>query len=339
MPIKLKNNLYYLSSILIAISVIVLFRLLKVYDIFCTIAKISAPILFGFIFAWILYPIYKKLNQTCSKLVSLGILIIVFLLFYTILILKLVPILIENFKNLFALFDEYIEKLSKIEILKDLKDYSTLDVEFLISSCGSLASSLSTVFLIHLFGFYILYNYEMVVSFVKSLIPKKYRTSTLSYVKKLSSNMRAYIKGTLLDMVFLFIFSFILYLLIGLEYPAFLALFAATTNIIPFIGPYIGGLIAVLVALKSSLRKAFFTLGALVVAQTVESNIVNPMIMSKCIKINPLLIIIAITIMGHFGGLLGMIFAVPVLIVLKLTIEYIGKNYPLKLKILIKDTP
>lgn len=325
MSSKLKNSLYYLSLVALAILTIVLFRLLKVYDIFCTILSISTPIIFGFIFAWILFPVYKKLNKNCSKLLSLALLIILFILFYCILMLKLIPIIIENASDLFSLFTEYIEKLSSFPLLEGLKNYKTIDMDLILASCGSLASTIGIVCLVHIFGFYMLYNYESIVVFLRSLIPSKYKTITLSYIRKMSSNMRAYIKGTLLDTFILFIISCILYLIIGLKHPIMLAFFSAITNIIPFIGPYIGGVPAVLVGLKSGLRLAIITVGVIIFAQTVESNIVNPMIMSKCIKVNPLLIIIMLTIMGRFFGLFGMIFAVPLLIILKLTYEFLKK--------------
>lgn len=325
MSSKLKNNLYYLSCITIAILSIVLFRLLKVYDIFCLVLGIASPIIFGFIFAWVLYPIYKKMNEKCSRLVSLFLLIIAFLLFYLILLLKLIPIVIENAGDLLNLFSEYTEKLSKIPVLEGLNNYKSLDMNLIIESCGNLVSILGIISLVHIFGFYMLYNYESIVSFLKNLIPSRHKHMTLSYVRKMSTNMRAYIKGTLIDTLFLFAMSCILYLIIGLKYPFMLAFTSAVTNIIPFVGPYIGGVPAVLVGLKSGLRKAIITVGAIVLAQTVESNIINPMIMSKCIKVNPLLIIIMLTIMGKFFGLLGMIFAVPLLIILKLTLEFIKK--------------
>lgn len=334
---KLKNNLYYLSWILILILSIVLFRLLKVYDIFCTVLSISAPIIFGFIFAWILYPAYKKLSKRVSKLISVGILILAFLVFYAVLVWKLIPIIIENVSHLLNLFTEYVDKFSKYPIFENLKDYKTLDMDLIISSCGNIASIVAMIVLIHIFGFYMLYNYEVIVDYLKSLIPEKYKRSTLFYVRKMSKNMRAYIRGTLLDTLILFVISSVLYLVIGLEYPILLAFFSAITNIIPFVGPYIGGIPAVLVGLKNSVRLAIMTVATIVLAQTVESNIVNPMIMSKCIKVNPLLIIITLTVMGRFFGLLGMIFAVPLLIILKLTFEFFEKYRGAKSKSIVKN--
>lgn len=330
MPVKLKKNLVILSYLFIALLAIFLLRILKIYDIFCYVLKIVSPIIFGFIFSWILYPVFKRLERKFGKFWSCGILISIFLLVYALMIWKLIPVVLKNTSNLLKVIESYIEKFSKYPLLGEIKNYRTLDMDVLVSSCSGIISVVSTIVLVHIFGFYMLYNYELVTSFLKSCIPKKYKKIVLEYINKLSTNMRMYIRGTLLDTLMLFIISSILYIIIGIKYPIMLASISAFTNIIPFIGPYIGGAVAVLIALGQSVKLAIVTVVVIIFAQTVESNIINPMIMSKCIKINPLLIVIALTIMGSIFGLLGMIFAVPVLIILKLTIEFLKKYKKIK---------
>ncbi len=322
---KLKKNLYYLSWITIFILSIFLIRLLKIYDICCTVLSIVAPIIFGFIFAWILRPIEEKIEKKYNKFIACGILIGIFTVIYVLIIGKLVPMLFKNLTSIFDLFKKYIDKLETIPFFSELQGKEIFNIDLLLSSCTSLISIIGVVGLIHIFGFYMLYNYEQIVKFLRGLIPKSYKKMVNDYIEKLSFNMRLYIKGTLIDTSILFLLSTVLYMIIGLDYPVILASFSAITNIIPFIGPYIGGAIAVLVAFKQSFKLVIATLIVIILAQTVESNIINPMIMSKCVKINPLIIVITLTIMGKLGGLLGMIFAVPLLIILKLTFEFLQK--------------
>lgn len=322
---KLKRNLYYLSTIAIAILAIVLFRLVKIYDIFCTLLGLFLPILFGYIIAWILNPIFKKLSRKFDKRLSIGLLIFLTIAFYGLIIWYLLPIFITNISSLVELVNSYIEKFSELPFLEGIKKYSQVEVDVLIASCTNILAFLGTFGLMHIFGFYILWSYDRVNALLRSFIPEAHRRLALEYIRKMSREMRLYIKGTLLDTSILFVISVVLYAAIGLKYPALLALFSAITNIIPFIGPYIGGVPAVLVGLSSSFNLGLLTLGIVVFAQTIESNFINPFIMSKCIKVNPLLIIISLTIMGKFFGLLGMIFAVPVIIILKLLMEFIKK--------------
>ncbi len=319
---KLYRNLYYLSLIISIILSLVLLRLLKVYDICCFVLRITSPIVFGYLFAWILKPVYEYLKKYFGDLTSCAFLILIFILTYVILIWKFIPILLENISSLINLVKETIDKLSNYPFLESLKNFKTLDMEVILSSCTNIVSLIGTFFLIHIFGFYMLYNYDSVTSFLERLIPKRYKKHVLSYIKKLSSTMRLFIKGTLIDTLILFIISSIFYMLIGLKNPLFLAFFSAITNIIPFVGPYIGGIPAVLVGLSMSVRKGVLTLASIIIAQTVESNIINPMIMSKCISINPFLIVISLTLASNIFGLFGLIFAVPLIIIFKVSYEF-----------------
>lgn len=321
MPKRLSEALYYLSLMLIVILGIVLFRLIKIYDIFCTILQVASPVVFGYIFAWILHPIYKKLSSRMNKYLAVGILIFAFLLVYVIIIYKLIPVLTMSGMEFLGSLEKYISKISEISFLSSLKEFSNIDMNTIIDSCSNLVSGVVGFFLIHIFGFYILCSYESVNAYLRSLIPSKYKRGVLEYVRKMSSTMRVYIRATLIDTAILMIISSILYVIIGLDYPFILAIVSAITNIIPFIGPYIGGILAVIVALGKSVKLGIITVGAVILAQTLESNIVNPVIMSKCIKINPILIIISLSIMGKFFGLVGMIFAVPTLIIVKVSYE------------------
>lgn len=327
---KLKKNLYYISWVVLFISAIILFRLLKIYDICCTILEISTPIIFGFIFAWILNPVLEKLENNFNKFASLALLIFLFLAFYALIIWKFIPLVLDNFTNLLNIIGTFIERLSKLPMLEGLQDIPKIDMDFILSSCTNIVSVAVTFVLVHIFGFYMLYNYDIIVRFMRSIIPQKYKRIVREYTNKLSTNMRLFIKGTLLDTLILFIISSILYSIIGLDYPIMLAAFSSITNIIPFVGPYIGGVPAILIGLSESLELALVTLAVIVIAQTVESNVINPMIMSKCIKVNPLFIVITLTIVGKFLGLFGMVFAVPILITLKLTLEFLKKYRKIK---------
>lgn len=320
---KLKTNIYIISLLLIIILSFYLLHYLKIYHLCCILFDVVLPVIFGYIIAWILYPLYDHLNLKFVKKISLTIIIAMFILLYGLILWQFLPLLINNLSNLNNMFRDIIDHLSQYSFLQSLEQYKNIDARVLLDSCGNILSYLCIFALSHVFGFYILYTYKDINTFIKNKIPPKYKKTYTKYIKELSSNMRMYLKGTLLDMLLLFVASSIVYYIIGLKYPIFLALFSAITNIIPFIGPYIGGVPAVLIGLGTNMNLGIITGVAIIVIQAIESNLINPMIMSKCIKINPIFIIITLSIMGKFFGLLGMIFAVPLLILIKITIPYI----------------
>ncbi len=177
------------------------------------------PILFGYIFAWIFYPLLKKMKKRVDEKLSITLLIIITVLIYSFIVWKLVPIILANIENLFGLFNTYIEKIDDIPFLEGFRDLPRVDAGTIIDKCSSILGFLLKFGLVHLFGFYILYNYGQINSYLRRLIPFKYRKISLEYLRKLSINMRAYIRGTLIDTLILFLASSVLYFIIGLDYP------------------------------------------------------------------------------------------------------------------------
>ena len=59
-----------------------------------------------------------------------------------------------------------------------------------------------------------------------------------------------------------------------------------------------------------------------------ENNIIQPFIVSKNVKLNPIYILVGIIIFSHFWGIFGMIISTPVVIIIKNTLNYYKKNKP-----------
>lgn len=90
---------------------------------------------------------------------------------------------------------------------------------------------------------------------------------------EITSNLRVFVKGTLLDTVILFIMSLITFSITGMPYALLFAIFASITNVIPFIGPYIGGVPAVLVSLSVSMKLGIVVLIEVIILQFIESSL------------------------------------------------------------------
>ena len=120
----------------------------------------------------------------------------------------------------------------------------------------------------------------------------------------------------------------IIFSIIGLSSPILFALFCAITNIIPYIGPYIGGVPAILIGLTKSFRLGIVVTVVIMVVQSLENNIVQPLIVSKNVDLNPIYILIGVIIFSHFFGILGMIISTPFILILRSIINYYKKNKP-----------
>ena len=141
------------------------------------------------------------------------------------------------------------------------------------------------------------------------------------------NSLRKFLRGLLIDASLLFVVSFIAFWIAGLKAPLLFALFCSITNIIPFIGPYIGGAPAVIVGFSQSPGLGIAILVIIVVIQLLESNLLQPLIMSKTTKLHPVTIMIGLLIMGYFFGIVGMIISTPIIAALKSIYVYFSEKY------------
>lgn len=307
---KKRDKLINISLLLsILFLLIKIFKMLNLHFIFIKLLKVSSPIIFGYFLAWIFNPLYKKLNTKFSEKISLILCIILYIIIIGLILVLVLPNLYESIKNITT-------ELKDNKYIMYAKKYLNIKNNDVITSCKEVLKVSGLFGLTSIFGFYFLYKYNYITSLLISFINIKY----LKKITLISKNMRRYLKGLLIDTLCLFILTFILFMLIGLKKSILFASICAFTNIMPFVGPYIGGVPAVIFALSISQKKAILTLIIIVVTQIFESNFINPFIMSKCIKINPFVILAGVLFMGAFFGPLSMIFTMPALIVLKILV-------------------
>jgi predicted PurR-regulated permease PerM len=99
--------------------------------------------------------------------------------------------------------------------------------------------------------------------------------------------------------------------LVGVPQYLVLALVAAVTTAIPYVGPIIGAVPGILVALIQGPTAALWALGVYALAQVVENYLVTPLVQQRMVDLPPVLTIAAIAVVGALFGVLGLIVATP----------------------------
>ena len=178
-----------------------------------------------------------------------------------------------------------------------------------------------------------LFDFNNVRKHLISFLPKKFHADAISLTDNLNKTLKSYVQGTFLIMVILFVFQSVALGIAGLSSPMLFGLFCAITNVIPYVGPYIGGIPAVVVGFTISPMTGIGCLIAVIVAQLLESYFLNPIVMSKTMKLHPVTIMIGLLIFGHFFGMLGMILATPIISCLKIIATFVNDKYELLDKI------
>jgi predicted PurR-regulated permease PerM len=106
-------------------------------------------------------------------------------------------------------------------------------------------------------------------------------------------------------------------MIVGLKAPLLFGLICGITNIIPYIGPYLGALPATIVAFTQGVPVGIMTVVSILIVQFVEGNFIQPLVMSKTMKLHPVTILIGLLVFGYFFGVLGMIIATPLVAMIK----------------------
>lgn len=153
------------------------------------------------------------------------------------------------------------------------------------------------------------------------LIPPAGRQRARHVLDKLNESLLGWLAGTLLSMAIVGILSGVGLWLLGVRLAGILALFAALITFIPNLGPILALIPALLFALLDGPQQAFYVLLLYVGIQTVESNIITPIIQRRLNDIPPALLLLVQIIVGAFAGTLGLAMAAPLLVILLVLVK------------------
>jgi predicted PurR-regulated permease PerM len=116
----------------------------------------------------------------------------------------------------------------------------------------------------------------------------------------------------------------------GRTYAIAFAVFYGTMELVPYVGPILGAIPPVLVALFTKPITALWVALLFVGLQQLEGHVVAPQIFGHTLRINPLLVILALLLGLQFYGILGALLALPILAVLRETTVYLGRHLKLE---------
>ena len=95
---------------------------------------------------------------------------------------------------------------------------------------------------------------------------------------------------------------------LGVPFPFLWALWVALVDFLPMIGGALAGIPVVLFATAHSLTAGVVTLVVFLVYTQVENHVLNPIVMSRTVKVNPLLVLVSILVGAEIGSWIGGIF-------------------------------
>ncbi|KGL39183.1 AI-2E family transporter [Listeria sp. SHR_NRA_18] len=339
-----------LIFLLVALDIYVLTKISFIFDpIMVIIATIAAPIILAGIAYYLFNPMIDWLEKKGWKrgwsiallyVIITGVIVLIFSFIVPAVkdqIVSLVKTFPSYWDKVVAKFNEFSESplfdqvKDKVqdnlsEITKTISEKGGSVVSSAVDSIGNVVGTVTEVVLAivttPLVLFYLLKDGNKLPDYLLKMLPVNSRAHTRQVLHESNGQISSYIRGQIIVSLCIGILLFIGYIIIGLPYALTLAIIAACTSIVPYLGPVIAITPAIIIAIVTSPWLLLKLIIVWVVVQLLEGKFISPQVMGKTLKVHPITILFVILVSGKLFGILGVIFAVPGYAVLKVIVTH-----------------
>jgi len=177
---------------------------------------------------------------------------------------------------------------------------------------------------------FILIDLERVRAFIRSLVPENYQTDYDRIATGIDVGLSGVIRGQFIIMLINGVLTYIGLVIFQVKYPLILAGIATVMSLVPIFGSFLSTVPIVAVALVSrggfDLMLGVYVAGWIALIHLVESNFLNPKIMGGAARTHPVLVIFALIAGEQTWGVVGALFAVPVLSIVQTLFQYFRRK-------------
>jgi predicted PurR-regulated permease PerM len=220
---------------------------------------------------------------------------------------------------------------------KVLKGSSSL-LAFTTSLLKSAATAAFALVLIFVMSVYLLVYAGQIGRLVRRWLPDADGTPEDDYPTRVQRAVGGYVRGQLLFSVVmgttagvaLWLFGLLGIFHDGRTYAFAFGTFFGVMELVPYVGPVLGAIPPVAVALFENPLVAVWVVILFIVIQQLEGHIVAPQIFSHALRINPLLVIVALLFGDAIYGIVGALMALPVAAVIRETLIYLRRHVVLE---------
>jgi len=146
-------------------------------------------------------------------------------------------------------------------------------------------------------------------------------------ISTIEEKLGAWLRGQLILSLIIGVVTYLGLEVLGVEFALSLAIIAGLMEVVPVIGPIISAIPAILIALTVSPVLAGLVAGLYLAIQQLENHLVVPQVMKRAVGLNPLLVILTVSVGGRLLGVAGALLAVPIAVVIQVVIkEVLQKN-------------
>jgi predicted PurR-regulated permease PerM len=150
-----------------------------------------------------------------------------------------------------------------------------------------------------------------IVTGVLALFPPRRADRIARVSGDCAKSVNGYIVGNVAISVICGLLTFAVLAVMGVPFAGLLALFVAIADLIPLVGATLGAVIATVAAFIHSVPAGITAVFFFIVYQQLENHLLQPVVFSRTVKLNPLTVIVAILIAAELAGILGALLAIP----------------------------
>ncbi len=339
-------------------SAVILYMLLSHLSVFfgwlASLWKLLSPVFTGIIVAYLMNPVsdffefrvFKKLKKPgAAHLWAVVMTVLCLVLVLAVLLWALIPSLAQSVSKLISSWDDYTKKaqtliakaaafaadkninvdLSQVSAavensMVELVDWLKNNVKTILSTLGSVGTSVSNFAIGILFGVCFLVAEKSLVSLlgkVRAMLFKKERLERNNELwRRFHKVFIRYVGCTLVDALIIGVGVLIFTLIMGMPYAGLIAVMCGLTNIIPTFGPMIGGAIGIFFLVLDKPINALWFFIFICVWQSIDGMIIKPRLFSGSLGIPAVWTLVLIILGGKVAGMAGILLAIPLAAIL-----------------------
>jgi predicted PurR-regulated permease PerM len=217
--------------------------------------------------------------------------------------------------------DEFMARLGQdlVGLAQDLARQVLGGLLSFVSGAFGLALSLFGVLFV---AVYLLANVrELKAAYLRST-PRRYRRDAGQLWDDFAFSLSRYLSGLTFVMFVQGAISAVTLFLLGVPSALLLGAWVSLTAVIPYLGAWLGAIPAVVVPFTVSPTTALLTAVLFLAIQQLEGNVLTPRIQGEAVNLPSILIFLGVIAGGEIAGLLGVLFAVPALAVLRVIFDF-----------------
>lgn len=357
----------YFNLIPIIFVSIIMFKLINNYELLglmlSKVFSLMTYFIWGFAIAYLLNPLMMFVEKNFKTRRSFSILItyIVFLSLIAAFFILIIPGMIKSIGDILNRLPNYVtdaelyinkaisnnvflekyginsyitENIS--EIIVRARGLLELSFNLVVKNLINLSSLLFTLFTGIVISVYFLLEKDDAVSYSKKILfafldadDAKHIINTAS---KVNTIFKKYVVGKTIDSLIIGIMCFILLSFTGVKYALIISLIIGITNMIPYFGNTIGLIPTLMITIFSGMGNVVKLVVVVIGLSLFDGWFLGPKIIGDKVGLSPVWIIVAISVGGGLYGVVGMFIAVPIVAVIKTSIEaFIERKYNEKL--------